>query len=167
MDRIAECARHTGFHFTCCVAANDYGGTAESTRQDFELLNRFDPLVNCRIGFHAEYTTSEPLLRDLAAMAQEIKEPVFTHLSETAAEVDGCIERTGMSPVAYLDSLGMFEYGGGGFHMVHLRDGDLEIIKRRGLYVCTNPASNAKLSRGVAPNEPYYKEGTPVAIGTD
>ena len=167
VERIAECARDTGFRFTICGAANDYGGTAESTKQDFELLNRFDPLVNCRIGFHAEYTTSEPLLRDLAAMAQEIKEPVFTHLSETAAEVDGCIERTGMSPVAYLDSLGMFEYGGGGFHMVHLRDGDLEIIKRRGLYVCTNPASNVKLSSGVAPIETYYKEGIPVAIGTD
>lgn len=167
VERIAECARDTGFRFTICGAANDYGGTAESTKQDFELLNRFDPLVNCRIGFHAEYTTSEPLLRDLAALAQELKEPVFTHLSETAAEVDDCMKRTGMSPIAYLDSLGMFRYGGGGFHMVHPRKGDLEIMKARGLYVCTNPGSNVKLSSGVAPIETYYREGIPVAIGTD
>lgn len=167
VERIAECARDTGFRFTICGAANDYGGTAESTKQDFELLNRFDPLVNCRIGFHAEYTTSEPLLRDLAALSQELKEPVFTHLSETAAEVDDCIKRTGMSPIAYLDSLGMFQYGGGGFHMVHPREGDLGIMKARGLYVCTNPGSNVKLSSGVAPIETYYREGIPVAIGTD
>ena len=167
VERIAECARDTGFRFTICGAANDYGGTAESTRRDYEMLNRFDPLVNCRIGFHAEYTTSEPLLRDLAALAEELKAPVFTHLSETAAEVDGCIARTGMSPIAYLDSLGMFRYGGGGFHMVHPREGDLEIMKARGLYVCTNPASNVKLSSGVAPIETYYREGVPVAIGTD
>jgi Cytosine deaminase and related metal-dependent hydrolases len=167
VERIAECARDTGFRFTICGAANDFGGTVESTKDDFELLNRFDPLVNCRIGFHAEYTTSEPLLRDLAALAQEHKEPVFTHLSETAAEVDDCIRRTGMSPIAYLDSLGMFRYGGGGFHMVHPREGDLEIMKARGLYVCTNPSSNVKLSSGIAPIEEYYREGVPVAIGTD
>ncbi len=167
VERIAECARDTGFRFTICGAANDFGGTAESTKDDFELLNRFDPLVNCRIGFHAEYTTSEPLLRDLAALAQELKEPVFTHLSETAAEVDDCIRRTGMSPIAYLDSLSMFRYGGGGFHMVHPREGDLAIMKQRGLYVCTNPGSNVKLSSGVAPIETYYQEGIPVAIGTD
>ena len=167
VERIAECARDTGFRMVICGAANDFGGTAESTRRDYEFLSRFDPLVSCRIGFHAEYTTSEPLLRDLAALAADLKEPVFTHLSETAAEVDDCVKRTGMSPIAYLDSLGMFRYGGGGFHMVHPREGDFEIIKDRGLYVCTNPASNVKLSSGIAPIEAYYRAGIPVAIGTD
>jgi 5-methylthioadenosine/S-adenosylhomocysteine deaminase len=72
-----------------------------------------------------------------------------------------------MSPVAYLDSLGMFRYGGGGFHMVHPQNGDIEIMQKRGLYVCTNPASNLKLSSGIAPIEQYYEAGVPVAIGTD
>ncbi len=167
VDRIAECARDTGFRFVICGAANDFGGTAESTKRDFELLNRYDPLVSCRLGFHAEYTTSEPLLRDLAALAQELKEPVFTHLSETATEVEDCIGRTGMSPIAYLDSLGMFRCGGGGFHMVFPMAGDIEIMQERGLYVCTNAGSNVKLSSGVAPIETYYEAGIPVAIGTD
>lgn len=167
VDRIAECARDTGFRIVLCGAVNDYGGTAESMRRDYERLNRFDPLVGYRLGFHAEYTTNVSLLRDIAALAAEMKQPVFTHLAETAAEVDDCISRTGMSPIAYLDSLDMFRYGGGGFHMVHPREGDLAIMKQRGLYVCTNPSSNVKLSSGVAPIEAYYREGVPVAIGTD
>jgi 5-methylthioadenosine/S-adenosylhomocysteine deaminase len=167
VDRIAQCAKDTGFRFVLCGAVNDYGGTGESLRHDFETMNRYDPLVSYRLGFHAEYTTNERILRDVAALAEEYKAPVFTHLSETAAEVDDCIRRTGMSPVAYLDSLGMFNYGGGGFHMVHPRAGDLEIMKRRGVYVCTNPGSNVKLSSGVAPVEEYYRAGIPVAIGTD
>lgn len=167
VDRIAACARDMGFRMVICGAANDYGGTAESTERDYDLLNRFDPLVSCRLGFHAEYTTSEPLLRDLAAIAERRKAPVFTHLAETAAEVEDCIARTGMSPVAYLDSLGMFRYGGGGFHLVFPMQGDFEIIQRRGLYVCTNPGSNVKLSSGIAPIEAYYEAGIPVAIGTD
>lgn len=167
VDRIAECARDTGFRIVLCGAVNDYGGTAESMKCDYERLNRFDPMVSYRLGFHAEYTTNVSILRDIAALAEELQAPVFTHIAETAAEVDGCFARTGMSPIAYLDSLGLFRYGGGGFHMVHPREGDLDIIKRRGLYVCTNPSSNVKLSSGIAPIEEYYREGVPVAIGTD
>ncbi len=167
VDRIAECARDTGFRIVICGAANDFGGTKESTRRDFEEMNRFDPLVSCRLGFHAEYTTSEPLLKDLADLAAEYKAPVFTHIAETASEVEDCISRTGMSPIAYLDSLGMFRYGGGGFHMVFPMQGDIEIMKERGLYVCTNAGSNVKLSSGIAPIQTYYEAGVPVAIGTD
>lgn len=167
VDRISDCARDTGFRFVLCGAVNDFGGTKESLRDDYLRLNRSHPLISYRLGFHAEYTTNESLLRDVAALSEEFHAPVFTHLSETAAEVDDCIRRTGMSPVQYLDSLGMFRYGGGGFHMVHPREGDFEIMKARGLYVCTNPASNVKLSSGVAPIERYYEEDIPVAIGTD
>lgn len=37
-----------------------------------------------------------------------------------------------MTPTAFLDSLGMFDYGGGGYHGVYLNDADLEIFRRRG-----------------------------------
>jgi len=167
VDRISDCARDTGFRFVLCGAVNDFGGTKESLRDDYLRLNQAHPLVSYRLGFHAEYTTNESLLRGVAELAEEFKAPVFTHLSETAAEVDDCVKRTGMSPVRYLDSLGMFRYGGGGFHVVHPREGDLAIMKERGLFVCTNPASNVKLSSGVAPIESYYQAGIPVAIGTD
>ena len=44
---------------------------------------------------------------------------------------------------------------------------DWEIMKKRGMYVVTNPASNAKLASGIAPISDYLREGIPVAIGTD
>lgn len=167
VDRISDCARDTGFRFVLCGAANDFGGTAEELRHDYETYNRAHPLISDRLGFHAEYTTNEALLKEIAALAHELKQPVFTHIAETKAEVEDCVRRTGMSPIAYLDSLGMFDFGGGGFHMVHPMEGDLEIMKKRGLYVCTNPGSNVKLSSGIAPVEAYYQAGIPVAIGTD
>ena len=167
VDRISDCARDTGFRIVLCGAVNDYGGTAESLRSEYETYNRAHPMIASRLGFHAEYTTSRAILEDIAALAQELKAPVFTHLAETQAEVEDCYKRTGMSPVAYLDSLGMFRYGGGGFHVVHPMEGDYEIMQARGLYVCTNPSSNVKLSSGIAPIETYYEAGIPVAIGTD
>ena len=72
-----------------------------------------------------------------------------------------------MTPVAYMDSLGLFNYGGTIFHGVHLDEADYDILKKRGMYVVTNPASNLKLASGIAPINRYLKEGIPVAIGTD
>ena len=43
----------------------------------------------------------------------------------------------------------------------------MEIFKKRGLYLVTNPASNMKLASGIAPISKYLKAGIGLAIGTD
>ena len=72
-----------------------------------------------------------------------------------------------MTPVAYMNSLGLFDHGGSLFHGVHMDDEDFHIIKQRGLFVVTNPASNLKLASGIAPIKRYLDMNIPVAIGTD
>lgn len=156
-----------------CVQVSGISGQdnfEQSLRQmeeRYHTLNELDPLHSYFIGFHAEYTCSKTLLEQVAAMAHKYKAPVFTHLSETKAEVDGCKERYGMSPVRLLDSLGMFDYGGGGYHCVWLDEGDMDIFAKRGLSVVTNPGSNTKLASGIAPISAYLKRGINVAVGTD
>ncbi|MDE6213022.1 MAG: amidohydrolase [Lachnospiraceae bacterium] len=133
----------------------------------YHTLNQLDPLHSYFIGFHAEYTCSKALLEQVAVMAHKYQAPVFTHLSETKAEVEGCMERYGISPVKLLDSLGMFDYGGGGYHCVWLDAEDMEIFRKRNLTAVTNPGSNTKLASGFAPISEYLKRGINVAIGTD
>lgn len=129
--------------------------------------NKEDSLLSYQLGFHAEYTCSKELLLQTADLAHKYKAPVFMHLSETEAEVQACRERYGMSPVQFLDAVGMFEYGGGGYHCVHMSEEDIDIFEKRGLYVITNPASNLKLASGIAPITAFLKRGIQVAIGTD
>ena len=83
------------------------------------------PLLSYRFGFHAEYTTSRDLMEGIAQLAGKYKKPVSVHCSETRREVEECREKTGMTPIAYMDSLGLFENGGGLFHGVHLDEADL------------------------------------------
>ena len=71
-----------------------------------------------------------------------------------------------MTPPMFLDSLGMFDYGGGGFHCVHVTDQDLDVFRRHHMYVITNPGSNTKLASGIAPIADYVRHKIPVAIGT-
>ncbi len=145
----------------------DFERSLELMEQRYQALNHDDPLLSYFIGFHAEYTCSRELMERVAAMAHKYKAPVYTHLAETKTEVEGCRQRHGMSPTKLLDTIGMFDYGGGGYHCVYLDEEDMEIFRKRNLSVVTNPGSNVKLASGIAPITEYLKRGINVAIGTD
>ena len=68
----------------------------------------------------------------MAALSEKYQAPVFAHNSETRREVEECIGRHGKTPTAYLDSLGMFQYGGGGYHCIHMTDEDIRISGTEG-----------------------------------
>lgn len=164
----ARAAREYGFRMVFCGDINDYGGTLEEMEKDYLAYNKeSEEALAYRFGFHAEYTTSKELMEKIAALAHRYEAPVYVHCAETKQEVDECRERTGMSPVEYMDSIGLFRYGGGFFHGVYVDDRDLDIIKARDIKVVTNPASNLKLASGIAPVKQYLDRGITLAIGTD
>ncbi len=145
-ESIASAAIDTGFRAALVGCANDFGGTAAETAEEYAHFSKLDPLISYRLGFHAEYTTSYPLLRDLSDMVHTIQQPFYTHLNETQAEVESCVARTGKRTIEYLDSLGLFDFGGGGYHCVHVSEHEMEIMQARNIRVVTCPASNLKLA---------------------
>ncbi len=146
---------------------NNFSQSPELLEEWYLKLNGKSPLQTFQLGFHAEYTCSKDLLMKISELAHKYRAPVFTHLAETRSEVEGCMERYKMTPMAFLDSLGMFDYGGGGYHCVHMTDDDIAIMKKRGLYAVSNPGSNTKLASGIAPITRFLKAEVPVALGTD
>ncbi|WP_408071238.1 amidohydrolase family protein [Butyrivibrio sp. JL13D10] len=166
-ESIADSCRDAGMRCVQVGAVNNFSQSPELVEEMYNKLNGRDAYNSYILGFHAEYTCSKELLEKIADLSHKYKAPVFTHISETAGEVAGCRERYGMSPVEFLDSLSMFDYGGGGYHLVHTDEKDMDILKKRGMYVVTNPGSNTKLASGIAPINDYLKRGIPVAIGTD
>lgn len=162
----AKAAVETGFRHVFCGAANDYGGF-EALEQNYIDLNDYDPLISFIYGFHAEYTTCEDNLKYMSELAHKYSAPVFAHISETAEEVAGCRERYGVTPAALFDKLGIYDFGGGGFHCVWFTDKDREIFKKRGLWSVFNACSNLKLASGITPVYKFIKDGMNIAIGTD
>ena len=164
---IQQAFSECGFRNVQVSGINKFGPSLEEMEKRYIELNKKDDLSSYMLGFHAEYTCEKGLLEDIAAMANKYQAPVFAHISETKKEVEECKGRYGVSPIVLLDQMGMFNYGGGGYHLVHVSDEDIEIIKKRKMYVVTNPASNLKLASGIAPIKRYLDEKIPVAIGTD
>ncbi len=163
----AKASVDCGFRTVQTSGLNNFGGTVELMEENYHIVNEMSDLTSFIVGFHAEYTTSMELMEGVAALAQKLKSPVFLHNSETKLEVEECIGRYGKTPTQLMESLGMYTYGGGGYHCVWMDDTDFEIFKKRGLTAVTNPASNLKLASGIAPVSRFLAEGIPVAIGTD
>ncbi|MBQ8780385.1 MAG: amidohydrolase [Oscillospiraceae bacterium] len=171
-DFMAKAADETGMRTIMCGSVAGSADECDAALLKLDTLyNKFknhSEYVSYRLGFHAEYTTDISIMKGIAEMSKKYKQPVYTHNSETASEVQGCKERhNGMTPTELMESLGMFEYGGGGFHCVHMSDNDLDIFKRRGLWAVTNPGSNSKLASGIAPLCKMNDMGINLAIGTD
>lgn len=163
----AQAAVESGMRLVFCGSVNGTAKDVERLNDQFQKFRHFDPLVTYRLGFHAEYTSDESLHREIAKLAQAEKEPVYTHISETKSEHEACIERHGTTPAQYLESLGMWEYGGGGFHCVWFDEADRQVWKRNKLWAVSCPCSNAKLASGIAPLKEYLADGVQVALGTD
>lgn len=166
-DCIARASIDMGFRTVLVPPIMAWSGSPEQAERDFLRFNSGHELISSVLGFHAEYTADEGMLENLAFAARRNKSPVFAHNAETLSEVEQCIERHGVTPTVYMEKMGLFEYGGGGFHCVHVTDEDIEVLKERRLWVVTNPGSNVKLASGVAPLERMRSEGIGLAIGTD
>lgn len=167
----AKASIDCGFRTVQTSGMNNFGAGPEAVEENYNIVNelgaKHDGLAKFIIGYHAEYTTSMERMEGVAALAEKYKSPVFLHNSETKKEVDECIERWGKTPTQLTDELGMYQYGGGGYHCVWLDDKDIEIFKEKKLYAVSNPGSNTKLASGIAPIKRYLDEGIHVALGTD
>ena len=165
VPEIVKASEELGFRSVILATSNQE--PISLLRERYETINKTDALCSYKLGIHAEYTTSEERITDVVKLAHELKAPIFLHVGETEAEVKGCVERHGFTPVKYLDSLGFFDYGGGGFHCNYFTDEEVEIFKKHNCYIVTCPCSNLKLASGIAPLMRYKKAGLTIAIGTD
>jgi 5-methylthioadenosine/S-adenosylhomocysteine deaminase len=73
----------------------------------------------------------------------------------------------GLTPVAYLDSLGALGPRTLAAHVVWATPADIAILKARQVAVSHNPESNMKLASGVAPVPALLAAGVTVGLGTD
>ncbi len=163
----AEVADACGFRAVQVSGVNSFDGSLKAVEENYLKVNEISDLTSFLIGFHAEYTTKPELMEGIAGLAHKYKSPVYMHNSETAKETKECIERYGKTPTQLTDEMGMYEYGGGGFHCIYCDEEDIRIFRERGLSAVTCPASNLKLASGIMPLKRFYDAGVNLAIGTD
>lgn len=166
-EMAAKACLDMGMRCVLVSGLNNFSSSIGQVEEEYLKWNQENSLISCQLGFHAEYTCSKDLLNQVVQLSHKYQAPVYAHISETIKEVEECKTRYGMTPPVFLDSLGMFDYGGGGYHCVHLTEEDMDVFYNRNMYVITNPGSNTKLASGIAPLAEFDQRKIPIAIGTD
>lgn len=116
---------------------------------------------------HGEYTNADRAMRRVADYARENKLGIQIHISETQSEHLECIERHGMTPMRYFESIGALDARVCAAHCVKVSDEDIAIMAKRGVTASHNPTSNLKLGSGIMPLRKMLDAGVNVALGTD
>lgn len=133
------------------------------------LLEEFknNTLISIAIEPHSCYTCSEKILRELKKYARENHLLYITHLAETKKEICDLKNKFEMSPVRYLDKIGVLDEMTLVAHCIWIDNLDLEILKKRGVKVSHCPESNMKLASGIAPVQKFLENNILVSLGTD
>lgn len=126
-----------------------------------------DDRIRVWYGPHAPNTCPGEYIQEMAAHARARHTGVHIHVAETKPEFDLIKERTGLSPVAWLESLGVLDVPTLAAHSVWLTDEDITTYAKHDVAVAHNPVSNLKLASGVCPVEDLQKAGVVVGLGTD
>ena len=114
---------------------------------------------------------TDGLMERLGRLRKEFDVPVQSHLSENRGEVALVQELCPWSRF-YGDAYDRFGLFGGDHncimaHCVLSGDGEIALMKERGVYVAHCPQSNTNLASGIAPVRRYLDEGLNQGLGSD
>ena len=153
----------------------DHNDPQESERQKKQCLEMYEESLKWNdhsvfaIAIHAIYSVREEMIVWATEFARSRGLKIHLHVSETRKEIEDCMaQHGGMSPVEYLDSLGILGPDVIAAHTLWLSENDIRILGERGVTCVHNVNSNLKLASGY---KFLYNElrdaGANICLGTD
>lgn len=174
---VVEAAKEIGIRVVLARGMYDWSGapkryleSPEVSVRNFRELHaalRGDAGAFAQPAPHSIHAASPEMIRAGAALAEELDLPFHIHVAEGLYEREMSIDRHGLSPVRFLDSLGVLSDRTVMVHCVWVDEEDLAIMAERGVNVVHNPGANAFLGDGIAPFRDMLARRIPVCLGTD
>lgn len=151
-------------------------------------LKREGALLRLGLAPHSPYTASGTLIQRIADWSRAQQRLFCIHLAESEAEVHFLADGSGplaepggptsvwpdlvwrppgLSPVRYLQELGVLGSSLIAAHCVQVAESELLELARSGTVVAHCPKSNAKLANGLAPLQEMLDMGVKVGLGSD
>jgi cytosine/adenosine deaminase-related metal-dependent hydrolase len=114
------------------------------------------------------FSVSPALMKESAALARSHPGVrLHTHLAENQPDVAYSLEKFGLTPGDYAESVGWLGEDVWHAHCVWLDDGAIARFAGSGTGVAHCPCSNMRLGSGLAPVRKLRRAGVPVGLGTD
>jgi 5-methylthioadenosine/S-adenosylhomocysteine deaminase len=149
--------------------APDNKSEAEMLAYTEKFLKRWqgDPLIHAAAAPHSIYTCSKKTLQDAAVLARKYHAPILIHVAEMKKEWEDSEKANGMSPVQYLEKIGVLGPDIVAAHCIFVDEADRKLLAGRGTGCVHNPSSNMMIASGVSPVPEVRAAGVAVGLGTD
>ncbi len=148
--------------------------TAEALEITRDTIGRFDGELDGMVSawampFSPDFASAE-LLVGTAQIARDLDTRTTTHHSYTTSSRSGWLDRTGRTPTAFLDQIGVLDEDMLLAHALGITRDDVGIVARSGASVAMCPTAAAKGGSGMTRTAllpELLAAGVPVALGTD
>ncbi|MBC2857141.1 amidohydrolase [Cetobacterium sp. 2A] len=173
-DEVAKAVKKIGLRgvlgetvikFPVADAKEPFGGIDYAKK--FIETYKNDELITPAFAPHAPHTNDTEHLQIINKLSKEYNVPVLMHVAETEKESEFYKEKYNMSPVEYLDSIGVLDQRFVAAHLIFVNDNDIEILKKRDVGVAHNMVANIKSAKGISPALKMHDQGLRVGLGTD
>ncbi|MBT2587653.1 amidohydrolase family protein [Arthrobacter sp. ISL-95] len=132
-------------------------------------LSRWDggSLVHPSLAVSIPEAASQAVLRDTSLLAHEAGATYQVHLNEHLASVERSIERWGLRPLEYMNSVGALGPQTLAAHATLLTPYELRLLEETDCAVSYNPVASAWKGNAVAPALHFAERSIRFGIGTD
>ena len=113
------------------------------------------------------FTNRPETYKSSAKLARHLGVRIHTHLAETLDEEEFTLNKFGMRPLAYMETLDMLGSDVWYAHGIHFNDEELKLLADTQTGVCHCPISNMKLASGICRVPEMLELGVPLGMGVD
>src|SRR5262249_37098403 len=115
---------------------------------------------------HSPHAASPAMIQAGSRLAEDLETRFHIHVAEGRYERDQIREQYGMTPMRWLESLGLAMERMTAIHCVWLEDDDIQLMGRRDTRLVYNPASNMFLGDGVTRIVDMLAAGVKIGLGS-
>ena len=160
-----EVAKASIVDFPSPDSEKPYGGIDYA--KDFIKKWKDDDLITPGVAPHAIYTNNDESLKSAYNLSKKYNIPFTMHVAEMDYEVSMCKEKYNLTPVGYLDKLGILDHNFISAHTILVDDEDINILREKNVKVSHNISANSKGAKGVCPILKMKDNSIDIGLGTD
>lgn len=161
--------RYVFVYFDWDCTAEDCSRAAETRKAIIELKKSQidpDPLGTLQVASHP-VVFSEPAIKNMAELAKELGLTFNVHLCTSQHEPCGKANEKYASSISLLERYGAINNRLMTNHAIHLTDGEIGMLAKRGVRVTHSPLSNMRLADGITKLPKMRAAGMRLGLGLD
>ena len=174
---VIRAARDVGIRITLARTMYDWDGAPPQyqetidaavarTRELWQEYRGADDVAICPAP-HSPHAASPAMIQAGSRLAEELDVRFHIHVAEGRYERDQIMKQYGLTPIRWLESLGVALDRATIIHGVWLSDDDIHLMAEKGVRLVYNPASNMFLGDGVTRIPDMLSAGVTIGLGSD